>query len=90
MLFDARLKNEFSCYQLDNAEQLLARGRVVGLRVSPDGSRIDGTVVDNKGLEERPFVSVRANGQPLLDGVLVRSRRCLQPRYRSADGKPPA
>lgn len=94
MLFDARaLKNEFSRYQLDNAEQLLARGRVVGLRVSPDGSRIDGTVVDNKGLEERPFVSVRANGQPRFlmecsceaDGACSHGIALLMESLRSPD-----
>lgn len=67
MLFDARaLKNEFSRFQLEKAEQLLAQGRVAGLRLSADGSRIDGTIIDNHGQEERPFVSVRPQGQPLF------------------------
>lgn len=65
MLFDARaLKNEFSRHQLEQAEQLLSQGRVVGLRLHADGTRIDGTVIDAQGQEERPFISVKAQGQP--------------------------
>lgn len=65
MLFDARaLKNEFSRMQLEKAEHLLSQGQVAALRINGDGTRIDGTIVDSHGQEERPFVSVRAHGQP--------------------------
>lgn len=68
MLFDARsLKNEFSRHQLESAERFLANGRVESLRISADATRLDGTLIDTHGHEERPFIAVRPQGNPLFN-----------------------